>query len=422
MELSSVLGLHFPLKISLITPLHIGSGDNYSPYADYILDKQSNVALMDADAFASLLVEQNQTDHFIRDVIDSASISKKDVISQFVRYDLNKDIDKLLTGKFLPGHGIQNPILIARHINTDNKYFIPGSSLKGAFMHALFNQWLLSGDVMANNAMYSFLNELSYLITEYDKKSEEIKNRYSHGKELKKVKDKLNAIYEKEVQKYYDTLLETVFFGKPNQKEKMLAACVRITDSSSNSKGGAVYQCNRYNFETEDTDQDKNIPVLKECVAPGNHFTTSIRLDRYNYADKSFHRDLSFLQNKVHLFEMLNRASMVALKYEIEQIENCNVDLAYRDCYLDQLTKLKELISTSNNQKGFLRLGQGKAQYYQTLALPLFKLLGSDENNQDWINYVWFCSGFKEKIPDTYPKTRMLTSNGQVPLGWISLE
>ncbi len=89
--------------------------------------------------------------------------------------------------------------------------------------------------------------------------------------------------------------------------------------------------------------------------------------------------------------------------------------------YREKLEEIKEKIEISENRKAYMRLGFGKMQFYQTIALSIFKKLGSDEKNHDWVQYLRYCNDLSEEISAVSPVTRVLTTSGLKPLGWIEL-
>jgi CRISPR/Cas system CSM-associated protein Csm5 (group 7 of RAMP superfamily) len=134
------------------------------------------------------------------------------------------------------------------------------------------------------------------------------------------------------------------------------------------------------------------------------------------------HPLLQNLHSKEAFFKLVNRFSLDVISYEEALADYKGVQSHTLRSYFDTVNELKENIQNYGNTKGYLRLGFGKMQFYQTIALTLFKQKGSNEYNEHWIKYLRYCNGnIDETIPAIFPSTRFLTTLGQQPLGWVEL-
>jgi CRISPR type III-A-associated RAMP protein Csm5 len=422
MSLSNTLGTSFTVSIQLLTPLHIGNGDTLSPYADYALDKNKNVCLLDTDALAGALFDTNQVNQYMQRVLATEKESKELVLNRFVQHNMGSDINAFMTGKILPGSGIENPILINRCIVTDGEAYIPGSTFKGAIMQTLMHKWLYEeADDKAKEVLNAFCNKIGKHYTNYQKDLDYIYDT-KEGDERKRAIKNLRNKFGKMISDDYNIIIETPYLNPASPKEKMMAACIRVNDTNSIADATGIYRFDRYRLiEAEEDDRGKDLGVLLECVTPGKKFSTSIAVDLYNYTDKSFHSKLSFIKEKKDFFSLINQMSLQLITYEIGVLEGCKMNEPFVKACIADLAEYAELINQNNPHKAYIRIGHGKMQFHQTIAMAIFKNCNYDEANQDWINYLWYSSGMKNTIPDIFPVTRTLTRAGYKGAGWTEL-
>lgn len=119
------------MKIKILSPVHIGNGEKKNRMA--IIEKDNRAYFINEDSCASLINNQGLTDKFIQWARQGGND-----ISQFLKD--YPDVEKELLKKplyVLPIRGF-----IAREVNlhikdTNNQFYIPGSSIKGAIRTAL---------------------------------------------------------------------------------------------------------------------------------------------------------------------------------------------------------------------------------------------------------------------------------------------
>jgi CRISPR type III-A-associated RAMP protein Csm5 len=397
-NLKHKLGVQLPLQIKLLTPLHIGCGQSLSPYADYVLDDKRNVCLLDTDKLGSLMYEQRQIDHYINDVIATQATSKVNVLKQFIQHDLKGNLNDLLTGQVLPGHGIDNPILIDRCITTDGQAYIPGSSIKGAIRSALLHHWLRSGSGDSKKALDDFIKQLAAL---------EQRNDYSDEKVMK------------ETETAFAKLVENVFFENIGPKERMPLSCLLVTDTApcAFDRLGA-WQAERLNLQTAES----ALYSIKECIDPGTVFTTTLSIHFYN--GQTYHPLLEAVNNRSALFDVLYEYAYDHLEQEWMMLGMTNerIQQGPASAYDTFVSNLKASMEASNETVSYLRLGAGKMQLYQTIGNALYKHRGSDDKHPDWLLYLNYLAAFKKINSWVYPATRVFTRQGQVPFGWLELQ
>ena len=206
------LGNTMPVQIKTITPVHIGGNERLSPLADYWMDGQKNIQLINQEALARFVYDTNNADAYISAVKDVADVNKGRVLPQFVQQNLKKDFDALKSGIYFKSYGVENPIEIDCCIKTDGLPYIPGSSLKGAIRNIFMLDWLCSNTEESNGVLNVFLDRLAKNIPK------------SKGEQKFKFAEVLKA---------YAYEVEEIFFDSVNSKQKLPASCLRINDSSN---------------------------------------------------------------------------------------------------------------------------------------------------------------------------------------------
>lgn len=394
---NTTLGIYIPIHIKTITPLHIGGNEVLSPLADYWMDDAKEIHLINGDALAEAVYEADKTETYIKAVEEIITEKKNRMLSDFVQNTLKKEITGMESGIALKSFGVENPINIDCCIKTDGQPYIPGSSIKGAVRTAILQNWLNSGKPESEKALDDFLNALA---------------SFSKRSDLKKTKQ------ADEIERVFRESAEEKLFGSLKEDKRLAASCLRINDTEkANLYDVAVYQLDRFNLLTG----EKDIPILKQCIAKETVFSTVIYIDYYSYKQKTFHSIFKDIKNKPDLFALLNSVSLQVLNYEIDALMNSNVWAVKIKSYETFLGSMKERIEKSDNKTAYMRLGFGKLQFYQTIAMPIYKNTGMDETHGDWVQYLCYCNKMSDDIAAVYPSTRVLTSAEQEPLGWIEL-
>jgi CRISPR-associated protein Csm5 len=396
---NTALGCKIPLQILTLSPLHIGGTDVLSPLADYWMDNNKNICLVNNEALAELVSSSGQVNRYVRAVENIAIERKGNFLQSLVKDDLKGELADILTGEKIPSFGIQNPTEIDTCIKTDGLPYIPGSSLKGAIRSAILQDWLTSGTPESENALTEFLNALMFFVN---------KNDLSDGKKID------------EIEKKFRETMEEKLFGKLKDNNRLAASCLRVTDSNTGTfEDLAMFQLKRFNLFGKGKKND-TIPIIKECINTGSKFSARINIDYLSCPRKNFHPLFKDINNRTQLFELLNRITLKLLDYEINVLETEGIEKRKLEDYSNFMLDMKDRIESNGNNKAIIRLGFGKMQFYQTIALGIFKKQGSKESDGRWYKYLCFCEKFKD-VPDVYPITRVITNVGQRQLGWVEL-
>jgi CRISPR-associated protein Csm5 len=390
------LGLKYNVDLEVITPLHIGSGDLRSPLGDYFIKQGAEtkeLRFLNAKKFSALLSSKNKTETYINKVLLATVEDKSEFINKFFRDDLGENLIDSITDTAYPVRMAGNPVELQEFIKSDGRPFIPGSSLKGALRSVLLFNWLFfeDGKQVLENWLKTFFD-----IYEKD---------LPPGKKGQFMEDS------------FKTEVEEEFFGRLRDKNRLVMSCLKVSDSGfAGNDTLAAYELLRYNLVTG----AGSIPTLKECIditGGREGMRTSVAID---FLEKdTIGRQLQAFKTPQQMCATINKLSSYVLDYEIEVTEKAHDSL---NIYCDWLEKIKEMIKIANGNTCYLRLGQGKMQFYQTTAMKIFEIKNRDESNDDWVDYLKFCAGFHRKgIGDIYPITRSLTSTGQMPAGWMKM-
>jgi hypothetical protein len=211
-------------------------------------------------------------------------------------------------------------------------------------------------------------------------------------------------------------------FGNVSMKNRLSMSGLQVTDIIPFDDGDlSVYQLNRYRLENQSFD----IPTLKECIDTNksSHLEIRIAYEKVVNGKAAYAPLLDRFSHCQKLCDTINHYSLEVLEYDIATLEEDSAAGPQLEPYLDYLYSVREKIKGSEGSKAaYIRLGQGKMQFYQTIALAVFNKQGRMENDQEWMDYLLYCDGRLEgEVPPFYPQTRIMTRHKNMPLGWISL-
>jgi len=355
----------YNLEISTITPIHIGNGNLLRPDSKLLEFKENNYKIINP---------------------------------AFVSNDIPQEISEF--------------------IHTNGKSFFPGSSIKGAFKSAYLYYWLTK-DNFGKRKLNTWIKELNSISSD-GKLNNYIKKKFiEKGDNIKENKNK----------KYFgfDNIIIRNCFGESiaNARGKynkfFLWNNLRLLDSDIDVKQRAIYELRRFYIESE----YNGIPTFLECIKPEETFETQLQYINANEKDFIF---LSKNLNKIFtdknkIKKLINEYSLALIEYEINTLNDPDIDYnTDLDNYKNFLNNLKETIEGDSNDTLYLRIGAGKMQYYQNIAIALYNLPGTYENDDAWYNYKSFLVNFENDTNDfLYPKTRALTYIEKLPIGWIKI-
>ncbi len=391
--------MKWKLKITTLTPVHIGSGEVYSPYTDYILDN-GFVNLIDKSKLDTLFIEKPELINIFISGIKSDFNNRND------KYTLNKmfkkfniDYKKYINKKLQVTGDIRNTE-IKRFVQSAGKPFIPGSSLKGAIRTAIVFY-------LIENNYNNSLNIIKQNI-----------NKLSNNSE----KNLVNSI------KSIDNQLLIIDDRVKKIKENFMSY-IRITDSDfCNDNNLVINLCKRYSLKKKTSAIPIVLESLKEKTTTNSTFTFKI----------PFKNNMKFplIESEEHsiqkIFEMINNFSLKFIDNEFEfldKYENDDLNIIY-NFYND----LENDIEDSNNKCAYLRIGQGKTVFDNTI-LTLFdneqfkKIYNAKTDDRNFSKNAFqlkkVARGREISNVDFFPSTRTTTTRKELPenvLGWIKIE
>ena len=353
------------LGVKTINPLHIGNGKNYD-YLDYI-PETNKIKIIDINkAFEELkdLEKINELSNLIQNNIDNnrLNVSTKELfgkigitnISDYVVREIESEIQ------------IDKRVEIHQFINQNGKYYIPGSSIKGAIRTA-------------------------YIFDYFDK---------NIGKLIEVLKDR-------NLRNKGNEIIKMVVGDIKKDSFKYLL----ISDSNIlENNAFKMIETKRYNnyydkkfHKVKGWGNPQNVEILKE----NSEFEVNLIL-----------KD-GFPKKFGELKEMFNNLTKTICDFEVS-IENNHPDL--KEFYRDLQTKLEEGI--------YLDIGFGSGYLSKTIYLLLWKHKEDLNLIKGLLpTRKYFDKHTKKKHPQKvddypdFPRTRTLYKLNEkyVPLGWIKL-
>lgn len=151
------------IKLKILTPVHIGSGEEISPI-EYFIDQNKFIRL-DMDSLFRDEEFKQHVDNFVKESSAGNRYIGKIVDSQLLRKHPLYSLDIHQTAQeFLRTH----QICIKAHIKSAGRVYIPGSSLKGAILSAIIYKIAKKNNIKN--------------LTEYEKLLSEVLNEISCSK------------------------------------------------------------------------------------------------------------------------------------------------------------------------------------------------------------------------------------------------
>lgn len=149
------------IKLQILTPVHIGSGEEISPI-EYFIDQNKFIRL-DMDSLFQDEEFKKHIDDFIKESSAGNRYIGKIVDSQLLRKHPLYSLDIHQTAQeFLRTHQIS----IKAHIKSAGRVYIPGSSLKGAILSAIIyriaKEKKISNLIEYEKLLSEVLNEISF--------------------------------------------------------------------------------------------------------------------------------------------------------------------------------------------------------------------------------------------------------------------
>lgn len=359
----------YKIKLSTLTPVAIGSGEELWPYADYI-EEAGHIYVIDKVALQEKLATNDHwMDLYVEGVAKGMDNNRSSFdLKKFIVHTLNETVQSLSIAKYPLETKIANQKIPVRSIlkSPFGEPYIPGSSLKGAMNSAIMYSWLNNiNEEEDNRAALEWVEDLSKLIG--------IKNK----SEWRSIEKHLELLKEQAIE------------------QKKLK--IRVADSAPMDRKIAVVDCYR------------SMNLRLECIASNVVSELEIELAGITWEELMFAINL-------YSYNMLCRTMEILCAKENDKEDRL---------FLANLERLeKELDSLADNRQAdtaYLRLGFGKGFYFNSVFLAIYNWMQGNEVGKKFQQF------FMKKYPkmknlDTFPETYIKTNCSNEPLGWVKIE
>lgn len=301
------------LKLEIITPVHIGSGEVLSSYSDYVCG-DGYIYYMDHETIVRELAKKPDSDNLIDSFIEiikgqagGNNAYKMKFIDLLEKVSL--DYKKTYLQKVRATEKITEQINL--HIKTVNQAYIPGSTLKGAIRTAL----------------------LGY---HYQAKEEKMPRSY--------IGEDIFDKFDKDILKFLSISDSTTF------EDKDLRIC----------------KFYRYNLDSSKT----TIPIVNEVIDSGQAtFSITCKAEKKQVSDKFYY--LLKGQEK-ELLPFINKYTQKNIEIELKALQKSSGKEAkkLKDFYNRLLDTIENIDSS---KEAILRIGSGKTYFDNTIGQKISK-------------------------------------------------
>jgi CRISPR type III-A-associated RAMP protein Csm5 len=365
------------LILETITPVHVGTGNKYSG-AEFVLKDKTLYRVSLDNLMKKLTLEQIDD---LTERLEDRNFSltdffkdKKIALSEIKRYASGFD-------------GPGTPREIAEHIKTNNRAYIPGSSIKGAIRTAITYKILKDDYSVIDNELKRIKSDRRLMA-----------NLNQNVTRSPAFKDRR---FSKALERAMSSIEGVVLRGYKNDVKYDLLKFLRIIDSSVTERLSvltikSVGMSQEWRSYSQIEAIDKNVILESELALK------PIELSELGLSNKAQYLDLNYILKALYIFA--------------EDLKSLEKEYAERH----KLTKLVEFYTSSefNNQSDspILRIGANKGFLSNTIDL-LIKM-----NDPDFYRYMRFV--VRRSHPNEFPKTRKYVfenEKSRYPLGWVQL-
>lgn len=347
------------LKLSMLTPLHIGNGENYTS-AEFVV-RGDKILRIDPNKLFTLLDEKNQ-EQFIQELehphaqmdyfVKGIPLSEITIYSARLKSAI--------------------PVEVQEHIKTIGSTYIPGSSVKGAMRTAILYNQVDEGNI----GKISRIFDMKY---------------WQRGREIQRFVD---GFLSGAGMPSYSSLLK---FLQIADSELTSDLCVHSLKSLEGERNGGWRWYKRRGLE---------VVTYQEMLEAGEELECELRTtyDAHIYSDlklgeKGRYIDISELKRCIYEF------SRDLIEHEIDFARKYNIDFL-SDFYSDLRHKNEE-------DAPVMKLGQGSGFMAMTIGLKLKKRPEVLEKVKRSLR--------GKTYPYEFPKTRKIIEENKVPPGWVKL-
>jgi CRISPR-associated protein Csm5 len=385
----------FDYYLKTLTPVSVGSGGLLSPLTDYVKD-DNYFYIIDQKLFEQKLSEKPAEINYLMDAIkrnmNSSNTSSGFILGDYIinRLKLNlSDVSYVKT----PITSSQKKLLksdkyklhIKQCVKNAGKPYVPGSTLKGAFITALLYDHLKNKPALLD----ALLVEIKSAINDPNPKSAK--------RNIAKIADN--------------------FVNKILTIDKLkLSSGLKISDTNyiDIEDSLLVVLSERYNMFFNKS----QVPLLLEAV----HNSQNSESDCFEFngsitLNGKFEESLFSVLNDGNisaLVRILNNYASDLIEMEIKTISEIDeMDEDVKETYLETLESI--LTRTKSDKRAIVRIGAGKGFYFNTVSALIHKRDPKLFENMLKVLFDKYKKGH-------FPKTRQLIINDNVPLGWCRID
>lgn len=442
------------LKIETLTPVAIRNGEILSPLTDYHIEG-NRLYLLDTDKLMADIDQNNWLDDFESKVWeDSGNHSggtetnakkKNRFIADFLK-EKGASIKSYLKEENARNCQLKSEaewVQLHSTIKTENKAYIPGSSIKGAIRTAIMYQWLTDTEE-GKEKLASFLDTKQTDINSWVENIEKKKKSRFKAKDNVEKKDEITKELRKEETERKAELLKLLhefeeevanaIFGK-SEGEYNASTYFKISDSHafkiSDLRIASLQKKYREDEELKEKRKKEFTTSLQEFIDKGKETVTEISVSnlsldwRENRGCTYFAKCIKERKQLDKVFEAINSLSRDFLEFEIRRLNafkegekskafysNENLGI-YHSMLKNLYSKLKE-----NNLNGAITcIGFGKSIFMNTVLLAIRM---QDKDIFTNIVKILHASHPKaEHFPFSYYATSI--DSQDYPLGWVKI-
>nr|HPN38558.1 type III-A CRISPR-associated RAMP protein Csm5 [Melioribacteraceae bacterium] len=373
------------MVLKFLSPVHVGSGQELQKGIDYDF-KDNSLFFIDQEKLFNALVEKNESG-LIEDYFNKClSTNFFDLVTKLLKLDPNNFVH--MNRSFF---GEMKPTLKEFNRDGNGKYYIPGSSIKGAIKSIYFEKEL------QNNTADDLINQI----------------KLEPGKKPNKTRaaSKLMRVFSRTTR-------------NPREASNFdLFRTLQFKDFELQDSDIGIIQNLILSLQFDKTLKEKETKIsYAQAVKPGSEIVIDklYKLDKMLFKAGKMQNTLRFnaaLFNEQNFIEIVNSYAKKTIASEIEFFNN-HPHPEYKDkiikFYNDLLNKLK-----NNKTKIIFRMSAGSGWKFMTGNITL----ATDRSSV--INTIRRIYPLGKDRVDIFPKTRRIAvcENGDVyPLGWVEVD
>lgn len=367
------------MQLKTITPLHVGSGAEYTPAEFYFASMKKKKIMVRADISKVFiqLSDEDKDDLIVE--LENPQFSLHEYLLKLKNNNKKVDTSKIRQ-YFSLIKGKRSEIRereVHENLKTSHKAYIPGSSIKGAIKTALLYDMVNSNDIHQMIRLFS---------RGYD-------NKY--------------RIKFKESGRFPDQFFSSDTRKAPNTS---IMRFLQITDTDTiplmSIYTTASIKANRMGWELYR--RGRNIvKTSMETIDQGNQLNCRLNIVRQKQVLQKLKADkLEEYLDQDYIMNCLYRFSDDIIQNEISFAEKYRID-----CLEQFYNKIE---SSNNPKKPLLNIGHGTGFLGTTIGL---KIKDSAPEIYEMVRE----STRGRTYPDEFPKTRKIVLGENVPLGWVQV-